>query len=219
METHLADLLRRLAPWHGGRAQIWDYTVSHSVLRIKLSHDGQDPCAVLYMYDCHRLAFQTSWVDAALSVQVFGSGEATRHRIADGDRLSADCASVALTRVFDSYTQIPTDHFRSRANEPLTPLTGATLEKLNLLFFGEQQRVSAADLLLHHCGLGLLHTRDATPQDLERLRIAALRLSGGRMFDLHVAIHRAEVDWREVLVAAGFAGDPQGHLTWLPSAD
>lgn len=57
---------------------------------------------------------------------------------------------------------------------------------------------------------------DATPESLDRLRLAALRVSGGSLEGLQNALDLAAQDWRDLLVAAGFGNDPTAHLSWTP---
>jgi hypothetical protein len=70
--------------------------------------------------------------------------------------------------------------------------------------------------LLADCGDNLPQLACASPEDLERIRFAALRLSGGCLNDLGKAIELAQADWRDLLVAAGFADNPRAHLQWVP---
>lgn len=56
----------------------------------------------------------------------------------------------------------------------------------------------------------------SSPHDLERVRFAVLRLSGGRLDALAKAVRLAQADWRDLLVAAGFANDTQAHVRWEP---
>lgn len=56
----------------------------------------------------------------------------------------------------------------------------------------------------------------ATPESLDRLRLAALRVSGGSIDGLGDALEIAAQDWRDLLVAAGFGGDASAHLHWTP---
>jgi hypothetical protein len=46
---------------------------------------------------------------------------------------------------------------------------------------------------------------------LQRSALAVARLDG-----LRKAVELAQADWRDLLVAADFASDPQAHLQWLP---
>lgn len=56
----------------------------------------------------------------------------------------------------------------------------------------------------------------ATPESLDRLRLAAIRVSGGSIGRLREALDIAARDWRDLLVEAGFAGDASAHVHWTP---
>ena len=97
----------------------------------------------------------------------------------------------------------------------LVELSPETLRRLELLFPPDTREL--AELLLRSdCGNNLpLHE----PQDakgLERVRFAALKVSDGQLEKLEEAIRLAQIDWRDLLVAAGFAHDVEAHLKWLP---
>jgi len=51
---------------------------------------------------------------------------------------------------------------------------------------------------------------------LERLQFAALRLSEGNLDKLNRAIALSNRDWRDLLMAAGFAEDINAHVSWVP---
>ena len=51
----------------------------------------------------------------------------------------------------------------------------------------------------------------------ERVRLAALKVSNGDIARLCEAIDLAALDWRDLLVAAGFAEDTLAHLEWRPA--
>ncbi len=51
---------------------------------------------------------------------------------------------------------------------------------------------------------------------LDRIRLAVLKVSGGALDSLARAVALAQVDFRDALVAAGFADDVQAHLAWWP---
>ena len=74
----------------------------------------------------------------------------------------------------------------------------------------------AESVLVSDCADNLPLPNRSSPHDLERVRFAALRLSGGRLDGLAKAVELAQADWRDLLVAADFASDPQAHLRWLP---
>jgi hypothetical protein len=53
-----------------------------------------------------------------------------------------------------------------------------------------------------------------TPYGLERVRFAPLTLSQGSMEKLRAAVKLANADWRDLLVAAGFADSADVHKHW-----
>ena len=57
---------------------------------------------------------------------------------------------------------------------------------------------------------------DATPDGLERVRFAVLKLSAGDLEELISALVLAQTDWRDALVSAGFGYDPNAHVRWRP---
>ena len=95
------------------------------------------------------------------------------------------------------------------------PLTVATQLRLDLLFT-KADRVKAAQRLIEECGQNLPFCEDSHPDDLDRIRIAALKLSGGHMDRLHDAIELAKTDTRDLLMAAGFGHDISAHMKWMP---
>ena len=86
------------------------------------------------------------------------------------------------------------------------------------LFDGEGA-AAAERILVTRCGNGLPGMSRAAPIELERVWFAALRLSGGHLQKLEEAAMLAEKDWRDLLVAAGFAEDVDVHLHWVPKRD
>lgn len=101
------------------------------------------------------------------------------------------------------------------AHVPLSPKTASHLEVL----FTQADRDEAERFLVESCGSGLPFQEDASPESLERLRFAALKLSGGDLSSLLTAIELANTDWRDLLMSAGFADDVHTHESWDPAAD
>lgn len=85
--------------------------------------------------------------------------------------------------------------------------------------FPSSSRLQVAELLLKQCGNNLPFCEKWDEFQLERIRFAALKLSGGDIVRLGEAIKLAQQDWRDLLVAANFANDPQAHTRWSPSRD
>jgi hypothetical protein len=101
---------------------------------------------------------------------------------------------------------------------PLSELSDRTQRCIEVLY-AEIDREAAADVLRQDCGInlpGLGHgTAEETMRVLERIRMAALKVSNGDLATLREAIVLARTDWRDLLVGAGF-GDPTAHLKWTP---
>ena len=95
------------------------------------------------------------------------------------------------------------------------PLTDATVVRINRMFsLSARDRVST--LLIEECGDTLPLSLPANPASLERIQFAALKVSGGDLNRLQQAIDLAKIDWRDVLVAAGFGSDLTAHTSWWP---
>ena len=66
-----------------------------------------------------------------------------------------------------------------------------------------------SELLIHQCGNNLPFCEKQDEFQLERIRFSALKLSAG--------IKLAKEDWRDLIVAAGFATDITAHKQWVPN--
>ena len=81
--------------------------------------------------------------------------------------------------------------------------------------FPESQRTEVARLLLAGYGNNLPYGESLGAAGLERVWFAVLKISEGSLERLRAALEAAETDWRDVLVAAGFASDVTAHTRWL----
>lgn len=97
----------------------------------------------------------------------------------------------------------------------MIPLTERTREHVRVLFSVEEVAV-AEHLLAEGCAEQMYLTPAATPESLERIRFAALRLSGGTLDGLRSAVALAQLDWRDLLMYAGFGENITAHLRWHP---
>lgn len=91
----------------------------------------------------------------------------------------------------------------------LSPLTVTLVEKIFPNHINEVKR-----LLEEQCGQNLPFCDNGTPESLQRLRFAALKVSDGKMDKLIEAVDLAKIDWRDLLVWAGFANDLEAHSKW-----
>ncbi len=113
---------------------------------------------------------------------------------------------------FFSAPQLKRDPLGSMSSTRLSP---ETERRLNALFSGGARR-TAANLLVSRCGTNLPFLEQSDEYGLERIRFAALKVSGGDLGKLESAVQVAQQDWRDVLVAAGFADDVRAHEVWFP---
>lgn len=96
------------------------------------------------------------------------------------------------------------------------PLLSPETERRVLLLFPVEQRDEVRRLLVEECGNNLPFLEKLDAAGLERYRFAALKLSEGELPKLKRAIEVAKVDWRDLLVAAGFGHDVREYERWLP---
>jgi hypothetical protein len=72
---------------------------------------------------------------------------------------------------------------------------------------------SAIAYLVDECAADRLHAPSESL--LERVRAAALKVSGGSLHSLKAATALAQADWRDLLMAAEFGLDIDAHEKWL----
>jgi hypothetical protein len=92
----------------------------------------------------------------------------------------------------------------------LTPRT----REVTVHLFGSANAPFVEELLVVECGANLPLYKPATPEGLERIRLAVLKISNGDQDKLFEAILLAKRDWRDVLVWADFANDLDAHTRW-----
>lgn len=83
--------------------------------------------------------------------------------------------------------------------------------------FSVSDRAHAELILVKECGSSLPFCKDSTPEQLERIRFAALKLSNGSIAELKRAVTLAREDWRDLLMAAGLGTDIHAHQHWVPT--
>ena len=98
----------------------------------------------------------------------------------------------------------------------MSELSDSTWEKVRALFPLAQHQ-AVADILLSECGNNLPYLENVDKEGLERYRFAALKMSNGSLTRLREAIELAKSDWRDLLVAAGFAASADAHKRWRVS--
>ena len=99
----------------------------------------------------------------------------------------------------------------------MPPSLSVKIERHVKQLFPAGVRTEAASLLVDECGDNLPLMDD--PELVDRIRIAALKVSEGDLARLRDAIDLAKVDWRDLLVIAGFGTDVLAHRRWEPPAN
>ncbi len=92
----------------------------------------------------------------------------------------------------------------------LSETTTSIVERL----FPPEQRREAGRLLEEECGNNLPFCENSDAYALERIRSAVLKISEGDMSQLRQAIKLAKLDWRDVLMGAGFGHSVTAHEEW-----
>ena len=93
---------------------------------------------------------------------------------------------------------------------PLSPLTRRLVEKV----FPEKDWEAAARMLESECGEKAPFCDKETPEGMERIRHAAIKVSGGKLKRLSEATREAQTDWRDLLMAADFGYTLTAHKEW-----
>jgi len=92
----------------------------------------------------------------------------------------------------------------------LNPRTRQLVEKV----FGPKRVAEAVQWLEDECGDNLPSCKNHDEYQMERIRFAAIKLSGGNIQKLLEAIDEARMDWRDLFMAAGFGHDVSAHEQW-----
>ena len=92
------------------------------------------------------------------------------------------------------------------------PLRSNVLAAITNLFMPDEHK-TITKILIEECNADKIHVSSET--DAERIQLAVLKLSEGDTDKFLAAAELAQLDWRDVLVAAGFGNDLEAHLKWI----
>jgi hypothetical protein len=95
----------------------------------------------------------------------------------------------------------------------MTPKLSPKTTQLIEAIFNPQEVKEASYWIEEECGNKIPFYEDRNEYELERIRFAAIKLSNGGILDLLKAIDLAQIDWRDLLMGAGF-GNVKAHETW-----
>ena len=74
----------------GGFVKVWDYSISHSCLRISFN-DSSDG---IFMHDCERVEFHPAWANMNILIEPYQGTHGERYRVTDGKHLYVDCGQI-----------------------------------------------------------------------------------------------------------------------------
>jgi len=80
--------------------------------------------------------------------------------------------------------------------------------------FDDELSECAQNLLSQECTKAILSCDSWDESQLERIWFAAIKISGGDLDKLMDAIVLSQVDWRDLLISAGFADNLDSHNKW-----
>lgn len=90
-----------------------------------------------------------------------------------------------------------------------------TRERIERLFV-EKNWDYVISTLESRVGDGVPLTKNFEPSHFRRIRYAVLKLSRGNRDEFERAVELANLDWRDLLVSAGFGNDVTAHERWMP---
>jgi hypothetical protein len=103
MSDSVQKALEGLEAWRGGYAVVWDYSISHSILRIRIARKDSDCGAILVLHDCNRLIYDPAWQNVDIRVAEYvGDHARRRYRVTDSERLDVDCGMLYFSEESES---------------------------------------------------------------------------------------------------------------------
>ncbi len=81
-------------------------------------------------------------------------------------------------------------------------------------FYNSKYQEAVNELLTHECSDNLPFAKNWNSEQMERIRFAVMKLSNGEYSGLVESVQLAKVDWRDVLIASGFASSSEEHKSW-----
>ena len=94
---------------------------------------------------------------------------------------------------------------------PLSERTQSLISRM----FSKSDGIVVSDILYRAVSDNLPFCTDSTPEQMERIRFAILKMTMQSPLNLAVGIHLAQTDWRDLLMEVGFGEDVTQHLTWF----
>lgn len=93
------------------------------------------------------------------------------------------------------------------------PLSERTRQLAQVLF-DEPLRSRVIDALVREVSENIPLCENSTPEGMERIRFAVMKLIAENETHFNVALNHAQMDWRDLFMAAGFADSAEQHRHW-----
>ena len=90
------------------------------------------------------------------------------------------------------------------------PTLHSTVTDAIAALFAPVDQETIIEMMIEECNAERVHT--SSEDSLERIQLAVLKLSNGEVNKFLAAAELAQLDWRDVLMAAGFGEDVKAHL-------
>ncbi|ROQ19482.1 hypothetical protein EDC38_0064 [Marinimicrobium koreense] len=87
-------------------------------------------------------------------------------------------------------------------------------KKIVHYLYKSREALEVCDMLETECGTEALSCSSWSPEQMERIHFAVLKLANGSSMDLDSAIQLAQLDWRDLIMSAGFGKDTRVHEIW-----
>jgi hypothetical protein len=81
--------------------------------------------------------------------------------------------------------------------------------------FSHTDGVVVSDLLYRAVSGNIPFCSNSSPEDMERIRFAIIKMTKQSPLNLAVGIYMAQSDWRDLLMWAGFGNNSAEHMTWF----
>lgn len=97
----------------------------------------------------------------------------------------------------------------------MLPLSSKVIDVIEI-YFDEDVAPIVKEYLIYECADNIPMCENYSPEQMDRIRLSALKISEGDFKKLKQAVMQAKKDWRDLLMAAGFGNDVEAHKRWEP---
>lgn len=123
------------------------------------------------------------------------------------------CPKCDLRFLVDHEGNVLDSGNRPQDRSPGIPLSERT-RRLIAKLFSESDGFIISQCLYRSVSDNIPDCDDSSPEDMERIRFAILKLTKQSPLNLAVGIYLAQTDWRDLFMSAGFGEDVNRHMKW-----